>query len=170
MREPFLKMASDGDLTPSDIATLIYHRHLASAMARSLPSLSAEVLQQHAPNARLRTYSDSEVIVQEGDLAEAFYILVSGQARVARAGLEGAEEQDLATLSAGEFFGETGILRRQPREASVYARGETEVIELPRSDFESIIVGDDRTRSDVANVVCERLFGALVAEHGRGAA
>ena len=56
-------------------------------------------------------YDFGNVIVREGDEADAFYVLVSGTARVVKhAG--GADEVSLNVLRRGDSFGEIGLLGR----------------------------------------------------------
>jgi len=62
------------------------------------------------------------VIVGEGEDADAFYVLVSGTARVVKqAGT--AEEGPLSLLRRGDSFGEMGLLDESTRVATVRASG-----------------------------------------------
>src|SRR5207244_5427515 len=53
-------------------------------------------------------------IVREGDEADAFYVLVSGRARVVKTG-EGGEEIPLNVLRPGQSFGEMALLEKTTR-------------------------------------------------------
>ena len=59
-------------------------------------------------------------LVREGEPADAFYVLVDGQADVSAKG-EAAEAHHLRTLGAGDYFGEIGLLESIPRTATVTA-------------------------------------------------
>lgn len=57
-------------------------------------------------------------VFHQGDEPDAFYIIESGEAVVVRS--NGARnDEKLATLGPGDIFGELGLLRRQPRMATV---------------------------------------------------
>jgi ATP-binding cassette subfamily B protein len=75
-----------------------------------------------------------ELIVRQGDEADALYILVSGRARVIKETEQGGEVA-LATLHPGDEFGEQGLLQGGKRTATVRCSTEVEVLRLDRSDF-----------------------------------
>ncbi len=58
-------------------------------------------------------FSPGMVLVREGDLGDAMFVIVQGSVRVV------SGELDLARLGAGEHFGELGLLEAHPRSASV---------------------------------------------------
>jgi CRP-like cAMP-binding protein len=61
-----------------------------------------------------------EVVIREGDPADAFYVVMGGELRVtARAGTP--EEAELSTAEPGDYFGEIGLIERIPRTATVKA-------------------------------------------------
>ena len=59
------------------------------------------------------------LIVNQGDAADAAYIIIEGACEVYRGG--GAERVVLRRLGAGDVFGETAVLTGEPRSASVVA-------------------------------------------------
>src|SRR5262252_6401688 len=63
-----------------------------------------------------RAYSYGEAIVVEGEEADAFFILVTGTARVLKLGLDGSEVP-LNMLRGGDSFGEIGLLLGGTRQA-----------------------------------------------------
>jgi CRP/FNR family transcriptional regulator, cyclic AMP receptor protein len=73
-----------------------------------------------------RTYADSEVIVQEGDLTRDMFVIRSGKVRITKQ--VGDREVELATLERGDFFGEMSLLESLPRDATARAIGETELL------------------------------------------
>ena len=87
-----------------------------------------------------KTFSDGEVIIAEGSVGEAMYSIQSGSARVVKATPTG--ETELATLEAGDIFGEMSLFDRKPRSASVIARGQTRVLRIDRSKLLSTISRD----------------------------
>jgi Cyclic nucleotide-binding domain len=76
------------------------------------------------------------VIVRQGDVADALYVVVAGRCAVAIAG----RARDLATwraptLQPGDVLGEIGLLRGIPRTATVTAVEPTNLLKIDGSDF-----------------------------------
>jgi signal transduction histidine kinase len=73
-------------------------------------------------------------VVQQGDTADALYVLLAGSARVYKRDADGRETQ-LAEQHAGSYFGELALLDGQPRSAWVVTTSPVELFVLPRADF-----------------------------------
>lgn len=71
-----------------------------------------ELLDQHSAAA-------GDVIVKQDDLGECMFIVVKGKARVVHH--KDGHFIELATLKAGDFFGELSLVDRGPRSADVQA-------------------------------------------------
>jgi CRP-like cAMP-binding protein len=83
---------------------------------------------------RLEEVPAGSAIVQEGDPADALYVITDGQVDVSVQG-DQELEQHLATLGPGEYFGEIGLLARGPRMATVRAVTDVVVERIPGDDF-----------------------------------
>lgn len=79
-----------------------------------------------------------EAIISEGDIAAAFYIIRLGTVRVYTTA--GGGEQVLRLLSAGDSFGEGGLLQDRPgtRTATVAALDPVEVVRVPGPVFRKL--------------------------------
>ncbi|MBW3614794.1 MAG: cyclic nucleotide-binding domain-containing protein [Actinobacteria bacterium] len=72
-------------------------------------------------------------ITKEGRVGYEFFILLEGKASVERAG------KKIATLGPGDFFGELSLLHRAPRNATVAAVGDVEVLVLGQREFSGLL-------------------------------
>jgi CRP/FNR family cyclic AMP-dependent transcriptional regulator len=81
-----------------------------------------------------REYKDGDVIVREGDLGIAFYVVSKGHVDIVR-GLGTKDEQVIFTHSPGGFFGEMALFDNQLRSASARAKGDAECLVLTKWDF-----------------------------------
>jgi HlyB family type I secretion system ABC transporter len=79
-------------------------------------------------------YDFGDVIIQEGQEAEAFFVLVTGRARVLKETDHG-EELTLERLVPGDEFGEAALLAGGGRTATVRCSTSAETLRLERSDF-----------------------------------
>jgi CRP/FNR family cyclic AMP-dependent transcriptional regulator len=103
-----------------------------------------------------RHYEAGEVILKEGDEAVSFFVVSSGKVRVVKD--QGSDkERTLATLTPGEFFGETALLDGYPRSASVQAEEKTECLVLTRWDFMSELKGSPTMTAEIMRALARRL-------------
>ena len=124
-----------------DAAELIGELPSFAALPRFARTLVAERLEQES-------YSFGSAIVREGDEADAFYVIVSGSARVIKRSEHG-EEIALNMLHRGDSFGESGLLEGASRLATVRASGPVTVLRLRRTVF----VGLARAHPEVADAL-----------------
>jgi MFS family permease len=97
------------------------------------------------------SYEPGEVIIQEGEPAERFYMIAEGQARVSRDGSQ------LRQMGTGESFGEIALLRRVPRTATVTATSRVQARTLAREEFLAAVIGNAASVEGADEVVSTRL-------------
>jgi CPA1 family monovalent cation:H+ antiporter len=78
--------------------------------------------------------SEGEVITRQGEPGDHMYFISHGVVRVSRE--DHGSSRDLATLLAGDFFGEASLLGGGPRNATVMAVTECTFFRLHRDDLE----------------------------------
>ena len=84
------------------------------------------------------TFPFGGVLAEEGEPADAFFVLVSGRARVLKRA-ENDDEVPLNVLQAGDSFGEAELLRGRPRPTTVRAASDVLALRLDRSAFQEIV-------------------------------
>jgi hypothetical protein len=77
-----------------------------------------------------RVFSPGELIIREGDLGDAAYMIASGRCRAFRTTKDGTET--LAVMDTGDVFGEMALLLDEPRAASVEAVSNVTVLVLDK--------------------------------------
>jgi serine/threonine-protein kinase len=75
-----------------------------------------------------------DIVVRQGEFADAAYIIVSGRCEVTRE--EQGEQRVLRVMEAGEVFGETAILAGSPRTATVRALTDVTLYSITGEVFE----------------------------------
>jgi ATP-binding cassette subfamily B protein len=79
-----------------------------------------------------------DLIIKQGEPADAFFVLVSGKARVVRMS-ESGQELSLNLLHAGAEFGEAALLSGGVRNASVRCSSPVDTLRLDRGDFLKLV-------------------------------
>jgi NADH:ubiquinone reductase (H+-translocating) len=83
-------------------------------------------------------YEPGDYIVRQGESPTSFYVIERGEVEIVRSSPEKPDGEVIATLGAGNFFGEQALLSNQPRTASVRARTPAEIVVLGRNVFTTI--------------------------------
>ncbi|MEA2183235.1 MAG: family transcriptional regulator, cyclic receptor protein [Solirubrobacteraceae bacterium] len=95
-------------------------------------SLDDETLNAVAAFATETSVRAGKHLVKEGDYAYEFMAIVDGEADVIRGG------EYVATLGAGEFFGEMALLEKTLRTASVVAKTPMRLVTLSHWDLKRV--------------------------------
>jgi CRP-like cAMP-binding protein len=101
-----------------------------------LSSLPEDEVKQITGSLKAQSFLQGQKVVEEGDFGDSIFIIISGKAKVVAHIL--GNEIELATLSAGDVFGEVAFLTGRPRTASVIADDELTVMEFNRLILEEI--------------------------------
>jgi CRP-like cAMP-binding protein len=91
-------------------------------------------------------------VFEQGDPAEALYIVLSGAIRI----LED-RGQEVATLGAGDFFGELSLLLRTNHSKRAEAAEDSELMVVPKQSFEALVAEDPELAEAVRRGMEERL-------------
>jgi CRP/FNR family cyclic AMP-dependent transcriptional regulator len=91
------------------------------------------------------------VIVDEGSVGTAFYVIVEGKVGVLRKG------RKIAELDAGAMFGEIALLDRLPRNASVKALTDTRLACFRQKDFDAVLKESPATTRKLLTAMAVRL-------------
>lgn len=86
-----------------------------------------------------RTYPKNTVIINEGDQANAMYLVVSGKVRVYVSD-ESGKEFILNSMGPGEYFGELALLDEEVRSASVITTDKSTFSIIYKDDFSKVIL------------------------------
>jgi CRP-like cAMP-binding protein len=106
-----------------------------------------------------RLYGDGEPIVLQGESGSSAYVVCDGAVRV----LLEPGSREVATLGAGQYFGEMSLLTGEARTATVRAKGDCQVLEIMAEDFRRLLVQNPSTLERIAATVAERRAGLAKA-------
>jgi len=115
-----------------------------SAIFAPLPPAEVERV---ARNARWMTLDAGEVLIREGDVGDAYYVLETGSLRVTH---DGAELR--ITDARADGVGEIALLRDVPRTATVTASAASILLAIRRALFLEVVAGHVPAREAAARV------------------
>lgn len=130
------------------------HLRLLRLLGAAFPHLPAPLLTEMARDLRRARYRRGELIVRQGEDADRFFIIESGEVE----GVQSAAEGDVhvRTMRAGEYFGEIGLLASRTRTATVRAVSEVRVLTLDKTHFQALVDASGPTARDLAQAVADR--------------
>ena len=113
-----------------------------------------------------RNYLEHEVIFDEEEKGEAFYVVLEGKVLICR---QGQPDNPIATLGIGNFFGELALLDDAPRSAQARAAENCTLLVLFRGDFLGLMLSHGLIASKIAMRLARHL-GARLRTMARAAA
>lgn len=107
-----------------------------------------------------RSMAAGELLCEEGSTGHECFFIIEGTVNVSKIiDREDGREKVLATLKAGDFFGEMALLEDAPRSANVRATAPTKVLVLSRENFWALL----NREADVAVRMLFGIIGTIVA-------
>lgn len=154
--DTFHALVAEIDIVGAEIAALARRRFLSERMRRALPRADTHQLDDLLANARVRSYQAGETIIRQGEQADALYLLLRGSVEVVRE--TETDEQAIAQLDEGDFFGEVGVLEGRPRTATVRAQSEeVEVLAMERDAVLAMLEDSPAVHTDIVATMLDRV-------------
>lgn len=117
-----------------------FRDRITETALRSVPLfryLPDDSLQRLVDSATLVGAPAGSILIEEGEIGDAFYVIIYGNLRVSH-NVNG-RHLNLALLQPGDFFGEWSLLTGAPRAATVSTLSQTELVAIGRSAFLNIM-------------------------------
>ncbi|HHM01500.1 MAG TPA: cyclic nucleotide-binding domain-containing protein [Caldithrix abyssi] len=108
---------------------------------------------------KFKTFEKGENICEIGDPGEEMFIIISGETDICIG--EKGNQQVVATLKSGDYFGEMALLTGEPRSATVKANEKTETFVLYKNDFDVILEKYPSISLSMGKIVSQRLRDTL---------
>jgi CRP-like cAMP-binding protein/Fe-S-cluster-containing dehydrogenase component len=135
-----------------------YRRRTMDSHLKSVPlfaSMEQSFIDSLCDAAELVRFNKGDVICRQGEVADAFYLVRIGFVKVSEDHPEG--ELVLAYLGRGGYFGEIGLLGREPRVATCVALDHVEVVRIRAADFHRMVDAFPAIRRNLEAVAAQHL-------------
>jgi ABC-type lipoprotein export system ATPase subunit len=128
-------------------------------VTKALPNLGVDQMTWVARQIERQTFESGATIVNQGDMADRFFIITRGEVEIVLPHPDG-QEIVVDRLQRGQYFGEVGLLSGGTRTATARAAPETEVevASLSREVFSHLMQDSNETRHVMEQITQERVL------------
>ncbi len=129
-----------------------------SWLLRGMPifdELSVQDLDQLAAWLEPQDIKAGEVLFNEGDPGDKFYIVESGEVVISR--IVDDQEAEISRREPGEYFGEIALLQNRPRTATIKASIDTRLLSLKAEYFQKLLSNFMQLGATVSRTSSRRL-------------
>ena len=112
---------------------LVDFENQANSDLKLFSQLTPATLTDVADKMELRQYVAGDTIIQQGEVGQEFFVLVRGDVDVI------VDDNKVAQLHAGSFFGEVALIKDEPRNATIRATSDVVCFILDKDEFQEVI-------------------------------
>src|SRR5881275_3521219 len=116
--------------------------------------LSEEQLNQMVNQARLKLFGRGEPVIEEGAAGESMFVMLRGAANVFVS--KNGSKIQVATLAAGDCFGEMSLLTGEPRSATVRADADCYVMEIGKPVMAKVLSSAPSCMEQLSQLLAQR--------------
>ena len=121
---------------------------------RLFDCLSEDQLNQMVNQARLKLFGRGEPVIEEGAAGDSMFVMLRGAANVFVS--KNGSKIQVATLAAGDCFGEMSLLTGEPRSATVRADGDCYVMEIGKPVMAEVLSGAPSCMEQLSQLLAQR--------------
>ncbi|MDZ8079083.1 MAG: cyclic nucleotide-binding domain-containing protein [Nostoc sp. SerVER01] len=155
--ELFRLFLGNSELTKADIVRRLHQRVMTSHLSNALPNVEPSEIIAVATQAKVIRYGANSIIVQQGEVAEKFYLILEGEVEALVS--DRHDEFTSCRLQPGEYFGNAQLVNGENYPFTVRAGlTEVEVMIVDRESFCSLIFKSNTNQETVASVLRQRLM------------
>jgi CRP-like cAMP-binding protein len=104
-------------------------------------------------------------IVKQGEKGEAMFLILEGEVRVRQ--MIGGKETVLATMNAGEFFGDISLFDHGPRSADVVANQNSTLLKISSANLNRMVSEVPDLATPFLVAICKTLTNRIRADNKR---
>jgi signal transduction histidine kinase len=124
---------------------------------RLFAGIEPEVFRDMRDGMQMLRFDKDEIVFNEGDAGDSLYLVGTGSVRISKKGRAG-EQETLALIEPGNFFGEMALLDGQPRSAMAIAAESTLLAGVDDEVFQHLLeLAPSRLHLNFLRLVSQRL-------------
>ena len=116
-------------------------------------NLSEDDFLHIAQVAKVQRFKKNEMIFEENSMADAFYIIASGEVEILKE-VEVGPYEVLAVKKSYDVFGEMAVIDDLPRSASIRAKCDIVILKLSKDIFNELLKSFSHISIEIARSIC----------------
>lgn len=121
------------------------------ALFADLPKAEVEALARRYDEV---SFGEGQWVIRRGEMGTALYLIVDGEVGVV------IDDEEIATLSTGSFFGEVSLLLGEPAIAGVVTRTPLRCLVIPEPELEDFLLTYPRVMFNMLRTEARRVRSA----------
>jgi putative ABC transport system ATP-binding protein len=134
---------------------LVDFEHKTDSELKLFSQLTPATLTDVADKMQLRQYVAGDTIIRQGETGNEFFVIARGDVDII------VDEEKVAQLHAGAFFGEIALIKDEPRNATVRAVSDVVCFILDKDEFQNVLKASVSFEEALRRAMFERT-GAIV--------
>ena len=130
-----------------------------------LGEMSDQEIGRFAQFMEVHNASQFHTVVKQGERGDAMFCLLDGEVRVRQ--MISGKETVLATLRAGEFFGDISLFDHGPRSADVVANNHSTLLKISTDNFQRLTKEAPELATPFLSAICKTLVARIRADNKR---
>ncbi len=135
----YLSLKDISDSANDDDSEFLVERLMFLKSTKAFRLLPISVVEKAARRCQEISVAKGDEIIKQNSSADAFFILLEGEAEVWRENLKDNEPQMVALLGSGDTFGEEALIIGGARNASIFMTTDGTLLKLSKADFDELV-------------------------------
>ncbi len=111
--------------------------------------------------AKDQSFKKGDIIFEENSMADAFYIIASGEVEILKE-MEKGPQEILATKKSYDVFGEMAVIDDLPRSATIRAKSDIVLLKLSKDIFNELLKSFSHVSLEIARSICSTVRKANI--------
>ncbi len=141
-------------LTPADSV----HFSQRVRKLRFFESMNMAILESILEGLLLFEYQRGDTVCRQGEPGDSFFVVQAGRLSVSARKGRFSWPKQVATLAAGDCFGEMALLRQAPRNATVACLAPSRIFVLPARHFQAVLEQNPEFAAQIQDLALTRQF------------
>lgn len=143
IRDVYIRKEKVEQITCAQIIEVLQNNEL-------MGTIDSEVLTKLAEEVTIETYGTGEILINEGETGQYFYLVIDGEVDIVKNG------KIFQRLEDNDYFGEISLFTGEKTSATVQVAKESKLLKIPSDKFKEALKINEQTAKKLSQVIAVR--------------